>query len=180
MGFHNMKIMHLAALAGLGSLVAGCAHPQGRVVSPEWLSGFEGGGSLSTLWYYGSDGRYHHFRHLWKTVTPYRVKQDGFEWRAGTVEPGESNGVLVRRELSDHVLRARGITISDKTPRSAVFGILAARGGKEAAVTWEVGTRDGFVRILKSRTDGVLFAPGCAVEVWGVDGKGNWVALPGA
>ena len=62
-------------------VVASCASPHGRVVTAESLSRFEGGGSMSTLWYYGSDGEFHYFRHLWKLSTPYRIEQDGFAWQ---------------------------------------------------------------------------------------------------
>ncbi|MGI9266920.1 MAG: hypothetical protein ACR2QY_05325 [Akkermansiaceae bacterium] len=48
--------------------------PRGYIVKPSHLSQFTSGGSLSTLWYRGSDSRYHYFSHLWKVTTNYRVK----------------------------------------------------------------------------------------------------------
>ena len=159
---------------------ASCASPNGRVVTAERLSRYEGGGSLSTLWYYGSDGQYHYFRHLWKSSTPYRVRQDEFEWRPAIKFEGYSNGKLVGRELSEHVLRAQGITILDRTYKGSVFEILAARGGKDPNERWEVDAQDGFVRIRKSRTDGQILPPGSAIEFWREDVNGSWIGSPTA
>jgi hypothetical protein len=49
--------------------------PRGYIVEPSHLSQFTSGGSLSTLWYRGSDSRHHYFSHLWKVTTNYRVKR---------------------------------------------------------------------------------------------------------
>jgi hypothetical protein len=46
---------------------------KGRVVSPHYLAQFRGGGSISTLWYRGSDREYHYFAHYVKVSTLYRV-----------------------------------------------------------------------------------------------------------
>lgn len=159
---------------------ASCTSPNGRVVTAERLSRFEGGGSLSTLWYYGSDGEYHYFRHLWKSSTPYRVKQGDFEWRPEVEFEGYTDGRLVRSELSKHVLKAQGITITDRTYKGSIFEILAAREGKDPEEKWVVDTHDGFVRIQKSRTDGKVFPPGGAVEFWREDDNGRWIASPTA
>lgn len=53
----------------------------GPVVAPAELDQFTGGGSMSTLWYLGSDARYHHFSHLFKTTTRYRVKREDLDWQ---------------------------------------------------------------------------------------------------
>ena len=88
---------------GLGGL-AGCSGPQGKVVSPEYLAGYEGGGSLSTLWYQGSDDRYHHFRHLNKQSTPYRIRRSDMPWPGefplGSESLEKANS-LVRNEFSE-------------------------------------------------------------------------------
>ena len=47
----------------------------GYVVEPSHLRQFTSGGSLSTLWYRGSDRHYHYFSHLVKVSTNYRVKR---------------------------------------------------------------------------------------------------------
>lgn len=62
-------------------LMVGCSGviptlvPRGYIVKPSHLSQFTSGGSLSTLWYLGSDSRYHYFSHLCKVTTNYRVKR---------------------------------------------------------------------------------------------------------
>ncbi|WP_200281683.1 hypothetical protein [Haloferula rosea] len=53
----------------------------GPVVAPMELNPLTGGGSMSTLWYLGSDRRYHHFSHLFKTTTRYRVKREDLDWQ---------------------------------------------------------------------------------------------------
>jgi hypothetical protein len=121
----NIAILILMLMA------ASCTSQNGRVVTTERLSRFEGGGSLSTLWYYGSDGEYHYFRHLWKSSTPYRVKQGEFEWQPEVEFKGYADGRLVRSELSKYVLKAQGITITDRTHLGSIVEILAARDGKD-------------------------------------------------
>lgn len=65
----------------IGLLIAGCSGllpsptPAGRVVSPTYLAQFRGGGSLSTLWYRGSDQKYHYFAHYAKVSTFYRIRR---------------------------------------------------------------------------------------------------------
>lgn len=48
---------------------------KGSVVSAQEVAKFRGNGSLSTLWYQGSDKRYHHFVHYVKVSTLYRVRR---------------------------------------------------------------------------------------------------------
>ncbi len=70
-----------------------------HIVTPKYLSQFEGGGSLSTLWYCGSDEGYHYFLHFVKTKTKYRISRRDLNWKdefvKGTKEPS-----LVEHELS--------------------------------------------------------------------------------
>lgn len=53
--------------------------PGGTIVEPAVLGNYTSGGSLSTLWYHGSDSRYHYFSHLFKVSTKYRVKREQLE-----------------------------------------------------------------------------------------------------
>jgi hypothetical protein len=48
---------------------------KGRIVSAHEVAQFRGGGSMSTLWYRGSDERYHYFAHYVKVSTFYRVRR---------------------------------------------------------------------------------------------------------
>jgi len=69
---------------GLGIVLLGCGYsggfpslsPKGYIVKPSHLSQYTSGGSLSTLWYRGSDSNYHYFSHLVKVSTNYRVKRE--------------------------------------------------------------------------------------------------------
>jgi len=68
-----------------GALVTGCSGVlpslgAGPVVAPAELDQFTGGGSMSTLWYLGSDKRYHHFSHFFKVATRYRVRREDLAW----------------------------------------------------------------------------------------------------
>jgi hypothetical protein len=77
-----MSIIRLSqtALSMLIVLSAGCSGfipslSKGEVVRPSYLLQFCGGGSLSTLWYLGSDDSYHYFAHYVKSSTNYRVRR---------------------------------------------------------------------------------------------------------
>ncbi|MGB0370271.1 MAG: hypothetical protein ACPGN3_02910 [Opitutales bacterium] len=49
----------------------------GYLVSFEELDSYDGdGGSLSTVWYLGSDEKYHYFNHLAKISTKYKVYKE--------------------------------------------------------------------------------------------------------
>lgn len=92
--------LSLVAATILLSSFVGCSGgipalvPRGYIVEPSHLSQFISGGSLSTLWYRGSDSRYHYFSHLWKVTTNYRVKrsalilnkEDEFEFKTKSNE----------------------------------------------------------------------------------------------
>ena len=75
---------------------------KGKIVTPEYLSTYEGGGSLSTLWYYGSDDKYHYFKHFVKTTTAYRIKRNDLIWKK-EFPKGKEKPVLVEHELSEYV-----------------------------------------------------------------------------
>ena len=68
---------------GLGIVLLGCGYsggfpslsPKGYIVKPSHLSQYTSGGSLSTLWYRGSDSNFHYFSHLVKVSTNYRVRR---------------------------------------------------------------------------------------------------------
>ena len=86
--------------------MSSCTNPNGRIVTPEYLAQFEGCGSLSTLWYQGSDKDFHYFRHLNKTSTPYRIRRTDMpssnEFELGKQELEKRNS-MVRREFSDFI-----------------------------------------------------------------------------
>lgn len=92
------------ALTAMMMCLPACSTPRGRIVTPNYLARYEGGGSLSTLWYQGSDNRFHHFRHLHKMSRPYRIRRGDMPWpnefSVGSQELNKSNS-LVRHEFSD-------------------------------------------------------------------------------
>lgn len=70
--------------------------PGGYVVQPTYLAQFTSGGSLSTLWYRGSDARYHYFSHFVKVSTGYRVKRSDLTLSADDeFQIGTQKSVLV-------------------------------------------------------------------------------------
>jgi hypothetical protein len=92
-------------------VVGGCSGglpalaPGGYVVQSSYLGQFTSGGSLSTLWYRGSDSRYHYFSHLVKVDTKYRVRRseltldpaDEFQFGSRTpIEVGTFNPQIAR------------------------------------------------------------------------------------
>jgi len=83
-----------------------CVSTKCRIVTPEYLAGFEGGGSLLTLWYEGSDDRYHYFNRLHKVTTRFRVLREDMNWEnefeLGSRELTAENS-LVRREFSNYL-----------------------------------------------------------------------------
>ena len=96
----------LRVLVAVLSLVAvvGCATSQtGRIVTPEYLARFEGGGSLRTVWYYGSDEQFHYFSVLHKNSTPYRIKKAELKWDREFPYGSRQEATLVTNELSTYV-----------------------------------------------------------------------------
>ena len=97
---HSITCRTICLLTGLTVALSlgGCSGgfpalaPSGYVVQPGDLRQFISGGSLSTLWYRGSDTRYHYFSHMVKVSTNYRVKRsdlklsDDDEFQIGTKE----------------------------------------------------------------------------------------------
>jgi len=89
-------------------ILAGCSgilpslSPRGYVVEPEYLGGYTRGGSMSTLWYHGSDARYHYFSHLFKVTTNYRVERKKLhldeknEFAYGSKEPVFASPMVAR------------------------------------------------------------------------------------
>ena len=86
--FHVLKIMNtkrILALLAFSALLSGCYSGftivqigGGEVIEYEELRKKDSG-SLSTVWYQGSDESYHHFVHFIKTSTKYRVKREEIE-----------------------------------------------------------------------------------------------------
>jgi hypothetical protein len=75
-----MKSFALLLLVHAALLFSGCSGfvpsiSKGRIVSPHYLAQYRGAGSLSTLWYRGSDENYHYFAHYVKVSTLYRVRR---------------------------------------------------------------------------------------------------------
>ena len=81
LGKSEMKTHVLIIVAFVAILVSGCSgfRPSlgsgGRVVSASYVAQFQGGGSMSTLWYHGSDDQYHYFSHYVMFSTKYRVRR---------------------------------------------------------------------------------------------------------
>ena len=89
-------------LSGCSGLVPDIPLTRGKVVSPEYLAKYEGGGSLSTVWYLGSDNKYHYFVHLVKAKTKYRIKKESLNW--GLDYPYRSKqSVRIENQLSQYV-----------------------------------------------------------------------------
>ena len=94
-------VVAAVTLGGCSGLLPAMA-PAGYVVQPTYLGNFTSGGSMSTLWYRGSDHRYHYFSHLFKVSTNYRVKrpelmiQPSDEFSFGSKEPVFASPMVAR------------------------------------------------------------------------------------
>ena len=87
--------------------------------SPTELARLEGGGSLSTLWYQGSDSNYHYFVHLVKTSTRYRIPRNELHWEDELPAKSRSKAVLVTNQLSralEHRRNEQGVGGQPATP----------------------------------------------------------------
>ena len=88
-------------------MLTGCFAGNGRIVTVEYLSGYEGGDSLSTLWYKGTDEEFHYFTHFCKMSTPYRIRKSDLIWDnefpRGSDNLNDRNNTLVRHQLSDYI-----------------------------------------------------------------------------
>jgi hypothetical protein len=79
--FCLLAVLVALSTSGCSGFMPGAS--PGRVVSAQHVAQFRGSGSISTLWYLGSDERHHYFAHYVKVSTFYRVK------RAELQIPGE-------------------------------------------------------------------------------------------
>ncbi|WP_440224236.1 hypothetical protein ACQQ2N_03215 [Dokdonella sp. MW10] len=75
-----MKNVSMALGLGYLIIATGCSGFMtsvrgGSIVSPQHLAQYRGIGSISTLWYLGSDTGYHYFAHYVKVSTGYRVRR---------------------------------------------------------------------------------------------------------
>lgn len=71
------------------------------MVTPAYLAEYSGGGSMSTLWYKGSDLKYHYFDHFVKVRTRYRIKRSDLSWPQ-EFPLGSRDPIYVSRELSKY------------------------------------------------------------------------------
>ena len=101
MNFQNYITLLLTVL--LSFKMAACSglapSPFVTTTSPSELSRLEGGGSLSTLWYHGSDEKYHYFRHLVKTTTRYKIPRSQLNWEE-EFPLNSKKDILVTNQLS--------------------------------------------------------------------------------
>ena len=77
--FQSSALLLFSLILGGCSGIVSLPGP-GPIVSPSYLRRYAHGGSMSTLWYLGSDERYHYFSHSYKTSTRYRVRRTDFQW----------------------------------------------------------------------------------------------------
>lgn len=80
-----MKALHRVLLAVAGAALSGCSGivtipGYAATVLPAFLQQYSHGGSMSTLWYEGSDARYHYFRHSFKVSSAYRIRRSDLHW----------------------------------------------------------------------------------------------------
>lgn len=78
----HMKSLRCLLAMLIAFFICGCSGfrpgiSKGRVVSARHVARFRGTGSISTLWYRGSDKNYHYFAHYVKVSTFYRVPRSG-------------------------------------------------------------------------------------------------------
>ena len=76
----------------------------GYTVSPDKVERLTGNGSMSTVWYLGSDRKHHYFSHLVKVTTDYRVRReemilsDGDEFQLEQKKPVLADRIFERAE----------------------------------------------------------------------------------
>jgi hypothetical protein len=100
---NKLRIILIALLlSGCSGLMPDVPFAGGKIVSPEYLSRYEGGGSMSTIWYYGSDDKYHYFSHLVKASTKYRVLKEDLDWEIDFPYKSE-RARHIDGELKNHV-----------------------------------------------------------------------------
>ena len=89
--------------SGCSGLLSNPFEGNGKTVSVEYLSQYEGRGSVSTLWYRGSDAKYHYFVHYVKASTRYRIPRAELDWQNEFKLNTGKKFVLVAGELSTYV-----------------------------------------------------------------------------
>lgn len=72
-------------------------------VSPEKLDQYKTCGSLNTLWYMGSDQKYHYFSHLCKTRTEFKVKKSDLLWEHEVPYGSLKEYILVHGSILDRI-----------------------------------------------------------------------------
>ena len=105
--FSAVKIMLIIALifgvSACSGFLPSSLSKGGKIVSPDYLAQYEGGGSLSSLWYRGSDDKYHYFVHYVKISTRYRILRDKLVWMDEFQIGNNQKPILVNNELSSYV-----------------------------------------------------------------------------
>ena len=97
----NIFPVFILVLVLFAGCVSGFTHnPFGsaKVTSPVELASLQGG-SLSTIWYYGSDADYHYFKHFIKISTPYRIKREDLNWPNEFTFSKNNKGVFAGEKL---------------------------------------------------------------------------------
>ena len=113
MDWHTTAVVVLSV-----ACVVGCANTlPPKTVSPAYLARFEGGGSLRTIWYRGSDERFHYFDVMHKTTTRYRIQKTELDWEREFPYGSRREGILVGNELSTFLAEE---TRPDRTPELPV------------------------------------------------------------
>ena len=79
------RVDWVCALAVAGLFATSCSGilslpGRGMIASPRHLAQYSRGGSMSTVWYHGSDSQFHHFSHLYKVSTRYRIRRSDLHW----------------------------------------------------------------------------------------------------
>lgn len=74
-----LLLMTLIALSGCASGFGVVQLGKGKEIEPNNLAQLQSG-SLSTVWYDGSDNEFHYFTHFVKTKTKYKVRRDELNW----------------------------------------------------------------------------------------------------
>lgn len=95
-----MKNSLLALILLLLTILVGCASGvnkistgKGKLTTPEELASLQSG-SLSTVWYLGSDEAFHYFTHFIKIETRYKIPKEELNW------PSEYSVALGKSEFA--------------------------------------------------------------------------------
>jgi hypothetical protein len=74
-----LLLITLIALSGCASGFSVIQPGEGKEIEPSRLAQLQSG-SLSTVWYEGSDDEFHYFTHFVKTKTKYKVSRNELNW----------------------------------------------------------------------------------------------------